>query len=142
VTIRKSIRVERPQAVSFKLFCEDIGRWWPKGPSFEGKNATDMVMETHVGGRFYQCYADGTEYQIGQVTAYQPPEIVAFTWRAPSWDVPTQVEVRFFAEGDATRVELEHSGWERASQARAFHKNYESGWERMLEIYRTHVSSL
>ncbi|MGH7916880.1 MAG: hypothetical protein ACREQE_05380, partial [Candidatus Binataceae bacterium] len=70
MTIRKSIRVERPPEVSFRLFCEEIGRWWPKGPSFSGKNLTDMVIEARIGGRFYERYADGSEYQIGQVTAY------------------------------------------------------------------------
>ena len=66
---------------------------------------------------------DGTEYEIGRLTAYQPPRVVAFTFRAPSWEVETQVEIRFVAEGDrATRVELEHRGWNRepnfASSAR------------------------
>ncbi len=111
MTIHKSIRVERPPATAFKAFCEEIGQWWPKGPSFNGKDLADMCIEGRIGGRFYERYSDGTEYDIGQVTAYQPPGRVAFTWRAPSWEVATQVEVRFIADGAGTRVELEHSGW-------------------------------
>ena len=82
MTIHKSIRVERPPATAFKVFCEEIGQWWPKGPSFGGKDLADLRIEARVGGRFYERYVDDTEYDIGQVTAYQPPGRVAFTWRA------------------------------------------------------------
>ena len=141
MTIRKSIRVERPAEIAFKLFCEQIGQWWPKGPSFGGKIPTDMIIEGRIGGRFYQVYSDGTEYEIGRVTAYQPPSIVSFTWRAPSWDAVTQVEVRFVAEGTGTRVELDHSGWERTENVREFRKNYDGGWDTMLGHYQSFVGS-
>ena len=142
MTIRKTIHVQRPTEIAFKLFCEQIGQWWPKGPSFGDKHAIGMVIEGRVGGRFYQVYADGTDYEIGRVTAYQPPTVVAFTWRAPSWDVPTQVEVRFVPDGTGTRVELEHSGWERSEKAREFRKNYEGGWDTMLGHYQSLVASV
>ena len=139
MTIRKSIRVERPPEVSFKVFCEEIGVWWPGG--FSGKESR-LSMETQVGGRFIEHRADGTEFEIGRLTAYQPPNVVAFTWRAPSWDVTTRVEIRFVAEGaGATRIELEHSGWEQGLKPREFHKNYSSGWETILNHYLRHFSS-
>jgi uncharacterized protein YndB with AHSA1/START domain len=139
MTIRKSIRVERPPEISFKVFCEEIGAWWPGG--FGGKD-TRLSMETRVGGRFIETRTDGTEYEIGRLTAYQPPKVVAFTWRAPSWDVETQVEVRFIAEGgSATRIELEHSGWENGTKPREFHKNYSSGWETILGHYERHFGA-
>ena len=78
MTIRKSIKVERPPELSFKVFCEQIGQWWPKGPSFGGKNLADMFIEGRVGGRLYEVYDDGTEFEIGRVTTYQPPAVVAF----------------------------------------------------------------
>ena len=142
MTIRKSIRIERPAQIAFTLFCEQIGQWWPKAPSFGGKVPTNMIIEGRVGGRFYQVYSDGTEFEIGRVTAYQPPSTVAFTWRAPSWDTPTQVEVRFVAEGTGTRVELEHSGWERTEKVREFRKNYEGGWDVMLGHYQSFVAAV
>ena len=142
MTIRKSIRVERPAEIAFKVFCEEIGQWWPKGPSFGGKIPTRMVIEGRVGGRFYQVYDDGTDYEIGRVTVYQPPSIVAFTWRAPSWDIATQVEVRFIPEGTGTRLELEHSGWEQTEKVREFRKKYDGGWETMLGHYQAHANSV
>jgi uncharacterized protein YndB with AHSA1/START domain len=132
MTIRKSIWVARSPEISFKVFCEDIGKWWPGG--FGGKECK-LFLERALGGRFYERRPDGTEYEIGRVTTYQPPSLVAFTWRAPSWDVATQVEIRFSAEGEGTRVELEHSGWEQSAKTRDARTNYDSGWSRILGHY-------
>jgi uncharacterized protein YndB with AHSA1/START domain len=132
MTIRKSIRVGRPPKVAFKVFCEEIGEWWPGG--FAGKDSR-LSLECKVGGRFCESRPDGTVYEIGRVTAYQPPSIVAFSWRAPSWDVTTQVEIRFTAEAGGTRIELEHSGWEQSAKARESRSNYDSGWVRILGYY-------
>ena len=139
MTIRKSIRVERSPEVSFKVFCEEIGQWWPGGFSGAGSR---LSMEGKVGGRFVETRADGTEYEIGRLTTYQPPRVVAFTWRAPSWDVITQVEVRFVADGSgATRIELEHSGWEQDAKTREARKNYDGGWETILGHYQKHFGA-
>jgi uncharacterized protein YndB with AHSA1/START domain len=134
MTIKKSIWVGRPPEVSFKVFCQDMAEWWPGG--FGGKDAK-LYLEPATGGRFYEKRADGSEYEIGRVTAYQPPSIVAFTWRAPSWDVTTQVEIRFSPEGEGTRVVLEHSGWEQSAKTRETRANYDSGWGTILGHYQT-----
>jgi uncharacterized protein YndB with AHSA1/START domain len=134
MTIRKSIRIERTPEISFKVFCEDISQWWPGG--FGGKDSK-VCLEREVGGRFYERRADGTEYEIGRVTVYQPPSIVAFTFRAPSWDVTTQVEIRFSAEAGGTRIELEHSGWDQDAKTRDARNNYDSGWGTILGHYQS-----
>jgi uncharacterized protein YndB with AHSA1/START domain len=133
MSIRKSIWVGRAPEFSFKVFCEDISKWWPGG--FGGPD-TKLFIEGEVGGRFYERRPDGSEYQIGLITAYQPPSLVAFTWRAPSWDATTNVEVRFTAERNGTRVELEHSGWDQDIKLRDAHKNYDGGWEKILGHYQ------
>jgi len=134
MTIRKSIWVARGPEISFRVFCEQITEWWPGG--FGGRDSR-LFLEGEVGGRFYEGRADGTEYEIGRITAYQPPSLVAFTWRAPSWEVTTQVEIHFTAEGEGTRVELEHSGWEQDAKTRDARKNYASGWDLILGHYQT-----
>src|SRR5262249_9080110 len=95
MTIHKSIWVERSPEVAFRVFCHDISEWWPGG--FSGKDSK-VFLEGEVGGRFYERRHDGTEYEIGRVTAYQRPSLVGFTWRAPTWDVDTEVEIRFSPE--------------------------------------------
>lgn len=141
MTIRKSIRVERPPQIAFKAFCEEIGQWWPlkQGFSFGGDRAKEIFIEARVGGRFYERFTDGTEYEVGRVTAYQPPNIVAFTWCSADWEAPTQVEVRFIAESTGTRVELEHSGWDRGPKMQSARKSYEGGWDLVLGEYQSCV---
>jgi uncharacterized protein YndB with AHSA1/START domain len=135
MVIRKSVLVARSPEVAFRIFCEAIGQWWPKGASFKGERI-ELIIEGHIGGRFFERYTDGSEFEIGRVTAFQPPSLVAFTWRAPSWDVTTQVQVSFNAEVGGTRVELEHRGWEQSPQTREVHKNYDAGWTTILGHYQ------
>jgi len=54
MTIRKAIRVERSPEVVFRVFTEEIGKWWPlkEGFSFGGEKAKDIFIEGRVGGRF------------------------------------------------------------------------------------------
>jgi len=134
MTIRKSIRVERSREIAFRVFCTEIGSWWPGG--FGGDDII-MMLETRVGGRLFEKRADGTEYVIGLVTTYEPPKAVAFTWRAPSWELTTQVEVRFIADGTGTRVELEHSGFDQDEKLREARKSYDGGWEFVLGRYQS-----
>ncbi len=137
MTIRKSIRVERPRDVSFRVFCEEIGQWWPHGFGGEGSK---IALEPRVGGRFYESRRDGSEYEIGRITAYEPPAVVAFTWRAPSWNVTTQVEVRFIADGDSTLIELEHRGWEQSPKVAETRKSYDGGWVGILGHFQNHLA--
>jgi len=138
MTIRKSIKVNCSPETTFKVFCEEMSEWWPGG--FGGKD-TKLYLEGHVGGRFYERRPDGTEYQIGKVTSYQPSSFVAFTWRAPSWDVDTQVEIRFTAEGTGTRIELEHSGWERDAKTRDARNSYDGGWVGVLGHFQSFLAA-
>ena len=106
-----------------------------------GKDAK-LFLQGQVGGRFYKQRTDGTEYEIGRVTVYQPPSLVAFSWRAPSWDVTTQVEIRFSPEAGGTRVELEHSGWEQSAKTLEARGNYDSGWGTILGHYQAVFATL
>src|SRR5262249_60510146 len=93
MTISKSIHVKRPVERSFRLFTEEIGRWWPlkEGFSFGGARAAEIFLEGREGGRFFERFSDGEEFQIGVVTTYAPPARIVFTWKATEWDAPTEV---------------------------------------------------
>ena len=136
-TIVKSIYVKRPVADAFRLFTEDIGRWWPlqEGFSYGRERARDVFLEGRVGGRFYERFSDGEEFEVGRVTSFEPPHRVVFTWRSPDWEGPTEVEVRFRAEGAGTRLDLEHRGWDVGPKARSASKGFAGGWETVLARY-------
>ena len=133
--IHKTITVGRPADVAFKLFADQIGSWWPSHThSFiEGGNAT-CALEPKVGGRLYETNPEGKEYTIGEVTAYEPGKLVAFSWNHGEGKGVTQVEVRFTAEGDHTRIDLKHSGWESLSEPKEA-AGYDSGWDTVLAYY-------
>ena len=133
--ISKSIFVKRPVEAAFRHFTADIGRWWPlkEGFSRGGERANEIFIEGRVGGRLFERYSDGEESVIGRVTAFDPPARVSFTWRQATWNADTEVEVRFAAEADGTRVTLEHRGWEALSEAaRKSQNSYVQGWELLL----------
>ncbi len=141
MTIRKAISVARPPEIAFRVFTEEIGKWWPlkEGFSFGRERAKEMFIEGRVGGRLFERFIDGTEFEVGRVTAYQPPHVIALTWKGPDWDGPTELEIRFIAEANGTRVELEHRGWEQAPIMREAGKRYDGGWEIVLARYASQV---
>jgi uncharacterized protein YndB with AHSA1/START domain len=142
--IRKSVLVQAPADRAFRVFTERFGEWWPLADysmavdeELEGISATGAVIEGRVGGRVYEVRSDGTEADWGNVLEYEPGARLVLAWkpnRLPH--PPTEVEVRFTAEGDGTRVDLEHRGWEllgdRAAEARG---QYDRGWPGVLDRY-------
>jgi uncharacterized protein YndB with AHSA1/START domain len=143
MTIRKSINVAQPPAIAFRVFCEEIGQWWPlkQGFSFGGERAAEIFIEGRSGGRFYERFADGTEFEVGRVIDYQPPAMVAFSWRSPRWEGPTRVQVRFVADGTGTRVELEHGGWDQGPKMLEASKEYSKGWDFVLGQFQSQAAA-
>jgi uncharacterized protein YndB with AHSA1/START domain len=76
------------------------------------------------------------------VTVWEPPSRLAYRWflRADRADA-TDVEIRFAPAGDdATRVEIEHSGWERlGARGEAWRDRNTAGWTTLLPHYRAAV---
>jgi len=128
--IRLSAVVRQPAAVAFRLFTEGIGDWWPlhEGFSYGGAKAKEVHLEPMVGGRFYERYNDGIEFEVGRVLLCDPPKRIVFTWRG-GWSASTEVDVSFVAEGDRTRGHLEHRGWERLSPSEHNQRTaFNNGW--------------
>lgn len=140
LTIRKSAVVSAPPERAFEIFTAELASWWPlQTHSVGGMNdkTVTAVLEGRVGGRFYERMADGTEADWAEVTGWEPPRRLALAWRVnPDWPAPTEIEVLFTPEGDGTRVDLEHRGWERIGDlAEEAHENYTGGWETVFGCY-------
>ena len=141
LTIRRSVRVSRPVDEAFALFTDGIATWWPLGTHSigsgrDGVSAETAVLEGREGGRLYERMSDGAEASWGTILAWEPPHRVVISWHVnPARVAPTEVEVRFVPDGDGTRVELEHRGWERlgaeADEARSGYAS-DSGWDAVL----------
>lgn len=138
LAVRKTITVGAPIDVAFEVFTRDIGSWWPlKTHSVLDGRANTVVMEPCVGGRLFERTPDGEEAPWGQLTAWDPPSRVAFTWHPGSPEErETNVDVRFSADGDRTRVELVHTGWEvLGDDAGDTMRSYDNGWPPVLGQY-------
>lgn len=114
--IRQSIVVRQSVQRTFDTFVGKIGDWWPSVPFSNGQHrVVGVTFETERGGRVYETWDDGTEVEWGEVLEWSPPRRFVITWNVKG--VPTEVEMRFEEDGDATRVDLEHRGWERLPEA-------------------------
>jgi len=110
-----ALRVKASPERAFAVFTGEIGDWWrPNGlfqttPRAPGR----MAIEPREGGAFTESLANGKVFQIGKVLAWEPPGRVVFSWRQANFppDLHTEVEVRFEAVGDETRVSVEHRGF-------------------------------
>jgi uncharacterized protein YndB with AHSA1/START domain len=143
--VRKSIRVKASQAHAFEVFTSGIARWWPRTHSIGDTRVKAVVMETRLGGRWYQLCEDGSQATVGKILRWEPPHRFVVSWDINSqWKADTtvssEVEVRFVADGpDATLVELEHRKFEQmgAEAGEKMRSDVDGGWPRMLEHFRT-----
>lgn len=143
--LRKSIVVAGPPAAAFRRFTDEMSSWWPLAShSVAGPEAESVRMEGGVGGRIVERSRAGVECVWGTVTAWEPPGRLAFTWH-PGQPVATfqDIEVLFTADGDGTRVDLTHTGWERlGAMAVKARRGYPIGWTYVLLLYAGRRSSL
>ena len=136
--IRKSVTVAAPAEKAFRRFTAEMSSWWPLASHSVGQRDSESVtMEGREGGRIVERIRGGRECVWGTVTAWEPPRRVAFTWHPGDDPARAQdVEVRFTPEGSATRVELEHRGFERlGALAKRAHRGYPLGWAYVLGLY-------
>jgi uncharacterized protein YndB with AHSA1/START domain len=137
LTVRKSVVVDCPPEHAFEVFTERIHSWWPHethSPADERPEST--TFEPRVGGRIYNTTANGKEHEWATVLVWEPPSRFVVDWHVTPGSPSTELEVRFVQEGDGTRVELEHRGWERyGDEAAETYASYNSGWETVLKPF-------
>jgi len=134
-----TVQVEVPPDRAWATFTTRLGEWWPAATHSIGEHdVVAIAMEERLDGRVYERRTDGSEHPWGRITAWEPTDRLAFTWR-PSLDTthqPTSVEVTFAAVGGGTEVRLTHSGWEvLGEQAEAMRAGYNEGWPPVLELF-------
>jgi uncharacterized protein YndB with AHSA1/START domain len=136
LAIHKTITVGLPVEDAFRLFTERAGDWWPLAThSIHGAATESIVFETREGGRFYERAESGEEGDWGRVLVFEPPHRFVLQWLVDP-RCAGEVEVRFHREGEGTRVELQHRGWEQyGDEADTAMSGYDSGWDVVLARY-------
>jgi len=130
----RAVHVARSCEDAFRIFTEDIGGWWPM-ETYSVFGATARVGVE--GNDVVERSAEGERTVWAEIVESDPPRLLVMKWH-PGTDpaTATTVEVAFADDGDGTRVELTHSGWEtlgeRAMEAR---QSYDGGWLQVLERF-------
>jgi uncharacterized protein YndB with AHSA1/START domain len=142
-----ALRVRAAPERAFQAFVDEIGGWWrPNGlfqttPRAPGR----LAFEPGERGRLTETLANGKVFEIGQITAWEPPARLVFSYRQANFppDLHTEVEVTFTAVGEETRVSVEHRGFDQVPAGAARH-----GFPdpillmRLSEWWRAHLASL
>ena len=114
--ITATATVGLPVDLAFRVFTDDFTGWWPHQYHIGQAEVAEILLEPHVGGRWYERGVDGSECDWGRVLAWEPPGRVVFTWQIngawqfdPDPDHASEIEVLFVEDGpEQTRVEVEH----------------------------------
>jgi uncharacterized protein YndB with AHSA1/START domain len=100
-----------------------------------GARPERAVFEPRAGGRVYE-QTGGEQHDWADVLVYDPPTRLVLRWRVNPENPPTEVEIVFRPEGEGTRVDLEHRGWEAYGDGAAESRSgYNSGWDFVLDRY-------
>jgi uncharacterized protein YndB with AHSA1/START domain len=149
VPVRKELTVKASQARAFEVFTSGMSRWWPATHTILTAPLKETVLEGRVGGRWYVVGTDGSRCDTGHVLEWSPPDRVVLAWQINAdWqfdpELITEVEVQFVAEGDMTRVTLEHHNLHRmgvkSEQARLA-VDSPNGWSAILSAYQKVVEA-
>jgi len=148
--VRRAVVVDVPVERAFRVFTEEMGRWWPLDTHHTNPaGAVTAVVEPRVGGRWFERAEDGSEADWGRVLAWEPPDRLLLAWHlSPEWrfdpERASEVEVRFLPEGpSSTRGELEHRKFEvygaEAEKVRAVLEQ-PNAWTGVLDLYRQRLA--
>jgi uncharacterized protein YndB with AHSA1/START domain len=139
--------------VAFEVFTGEIDRWWRRGPRFRmspGQEGEVCFERDARGQRLIERMPDRVR-EIGRVLTWEPGRRLVFEWRGANFapGESTEVEVRFEAFNQGTRVTLEHRGWEtirgdhparHGKQDRAFGVMIGTHWSELMTAYRQYAS--
>jgi len=136
--IRLAFELDCPVEHAFETWTGRIGQWWPIDHTVSASPGLAVVLEGRPGGRIFERETSGLEHDWGEVTIWEPPTRLAYTWHLNrDRSDATQVEIRFLPSSDAqTRVEIEHRDWERlGSEGPPWRERNVAGWTTLLPHY-------
>lgn len=126
-----STRIAATPARVFEAFTEEIAQWWRPNVLFQlgagGPGSLSFVPGPD--GRLVESSPDGSEFVVGEVRTWEPPNRLVLSWREESFDEDqeTELHVRFDAVDAGTRVTVEHFGWEGIPIEHAARHGFELG---------------
>lgn len=92
----------------------------------------DASAQASAGGSLYLRWNDGY-LAVCPITHFDPPAALDFGWHSPQEPGPTQVRLRFTAEGEGVRVAVEHSGFNQGPEGEQSRSALARAWGESLE---------
>jgi Activator of Hsp90 ATPase homolog 1-like protein len=115
-----ALRVPVDPLLAFEVFTREIGSWWQSNGLFAVTAEGDgtLAFEPRAGGLLWTTLANGAQFEIGRIAAWEPGARLVFSWRQASFapEQATEVEVRFEGVGEETRISVEHRAWDTIPQ--------------------------
>jgi uncharacterized protein YndB with AHSA1/START domain len=147
--VRDAVTVPAAPDRAFAAFA-DLNDWWPPEYTWSADTLRTIAIDPHEGGACFELGPYGFRCDWGRVLAWEPPGRLVFTWQigpgrepVPDPEMASEVEVRVTPEGDGSRVELEHRGFERhgdGADGYAAALGSEQGWPYILGRYAARLS--
>jgi uncharacterized protein YndB with AHSA1/START domain len=112
-----ALRVPADPLRAFEAFTQEIALWWQPSGLFRVSASGDgrLAFEPGEGGRLVTTFDDGSTFEIGRISVWEPGKRLVFAWRQANFspEQSTEVEVCFEAVGaEETRVSIEHRAWD------------------------------
>ncbi len=130
-----SFEVDCPVEHAFDTWTSRIDDWWPADHTVSNDSTSTILLEREVGGRLYERTTDGSEFDWGRITQWDPPTDFGYTWhlRRDAADA-TDVMISFRpTRNRRTRVDIVHSGWERLGEGgQDWRDRNRGGWNTLL----------
>lgn len=153
--IMVAMRVPATPERAFDAFTREIALWWRPNDLFRftPRSPGVLAFEPGEGGRLTETLPSGKVFEIGRIRAWEPPHRLVFGWRQATFtpEQDTEVEVRFEAVGEETRVTVEHRGWDRTPAEHAakhgfpnavFQLRHAEWWRALLMVYRAGLAQV
>lgn len=132
----REIALSCPVDHAFVVFTEKIDLWWPRGHRRNSEAALSLTREALI-----EQAADGTQWTMGRVTAFEPPHHLALDWFPGSPNAPTTVDVQFAASGEGTVITVRHRAL--TPEAETIWPQrvalFTKGWETVLPALQTFI---
>lgn len=153
---RVSASIGVPPDRAFRIFTEEIDRWWRRGRQYRVAKGGEgiLCLEPRLGGRIFESFrtpAGTRAVETGKITCWEPPKRLVFDWRAANFtpDEKTEVEVVFEPTPEGTLVTLTHRGFSRirldhpvrhGQDPAAFLRTLGLWWAGLLTSLREHAA--
>ena len=112
--------------------------WWPVDHTMSQEAGLQVIFEGREGGRIFERTPAGVELQWGEITTWEPPRRLIYSWYIMTEPKnATEIEIQFVDRGDGTtRVEIEHRGWDQLGDfGPLWRQDNNAGWDGVLPIF-------